>query len=292
MGYRSSGVLSHVKNRVHHQARPIALRLFASLAVSIAAAHAAPADLADLTRALDGVQVALDKAAADAQAGKLPALQSSLKSAQEKWSRFFVGYRGWGSGTDPSWITDIDAIQAEFMNATNAVSPGNNAPMAAAALKRIQEMLAALRERNEVPDVKEAAEDLKASLNEVQKAMKALEGKAFGPDTLAALSEQWVQISASWTSFNEVLVEANALGLSQGDLANLARRVERQGIIFDAVGKALANANLSSGLTSVNSAIEGLRDLASLWAAQSDDDDAGDPKALLDPRRKRGLNYR
>jgi hypothetical protein len=252
----------------------------------------APADVADLTRELDGVRTALDKAAADANAGNLRALQSSLKAAQESWSRFYVGYRGWGAGKDAAWVSDIDAVQAEFMNATNAVTPGNNAVAAAAALKRIQERLAGLRERNAVPDVDKATEELQASLAGVQESMKSLEGKAFNANTLAELSKQWTEISESWTAFNEVLIEANALGLSDGDLAKLKQRVERQGVLFEAVGSALGNANLSSGLTNLNSAMEGLRDLAEQWAAQSEEEDGGEPKGLLDRRRNRRVNFR
>lgn len=288
----AGGVVRIVRVFPSHHSRIRAAGIIAFIAVSMVAAYPALADLADLTRELDGVRTALDKAAADAQAGRVRALRSSLKGAQEVWSRFFVGYRGWGSGTDPNWMADIDAIQSEFMNATNAVTPGNNMPLAAASLKRIQELLAGLRERNDVPDVDAAAKELTGSLNEVQKSMKALQGQAIGPDTLAALSEQWVGITEAWTSFNQVLIEANTLNLSEGDLAKLKRRVERQSVLFEAVGKALGNANLSSGLASVSSAIDGLRALASQLAAEEEDESTGESKPKLDPGRKRGLNFR
>jgi len=258
----------------------------------IAGTVPAAADLADLTREVKVVQTTLDKAAADAEAGRLRPLRSSLKSAQEAWSRFYVGYRGRGSGTDPAWITDIDAIQTEYMNDTNAVTPGNNAPLAAASLRHIQELLAGLLERNEVPDIGKAADALKASLAEVQTSMRALQGKAIGPDSLAELSAQWTQISEAWTSFNTALVDTNSLNLSDRELAKLKQRVDRQSALFALVGSALGNANLSSGLTSLGSAVEGLRALASQWTAQSNDEGAAVKQPPLDSGSKRRLNFR
>ncbi len=267
--------------------------LFFATAVFVAASSMARADVADLTREVDLVRTALNKAVADAEAGRLRPLRDSLKNAQDSWSRFYVGYRAWGSGTDPAWVTDIDAIQAEFMNATNAVSPGNNAPLAAAALQRIQTMLTGLLERNDVPDVDKAAAELNASLAEVQDSMKALEGKALGPDTLATLSTQWTSISESWASFTNVLIEGNTLRLSDRELANLKQRVDRQSVLLESVGKALGNANLSSGLTSLSSAVEGLRALTSQWSVAPEEPatTTAQPKPL-DSRRRRGLNLR
>ena len=266
---------------------------FVALVAVVAASSIALADIADLTREVDIVRTALNKAVADAEAGRLRPLRDSLKNAQDSWSRFYVGYRSWGAGSDPAWVTDIDAIQAEFMNATNAVTPGNNAPLAAAALQRIQTMLAGLLERNEVPDVDKAAAELNASLSEVQDTMKALEGKALGPETLATLSTQWTTISESWTSFANVLIEGNTLRLSDRELANLKQRVDRQSALFEAVGNALGNSNLSSGLTSLSSAVDGLRALASQWSVATEESaEAGSQPKPLDSRRRRGLNLR
>ncbi len=252
----------------------------------------AAADIADLTREVDVVRTALDKAAADATAGRIRPLRSSLKSAQESWSRFYVGYRAWGTATDPAWTTDIDAIQAEFMNATNAVTPGNNAPLAATSLQRIQTLLAGLLQRNEVPDIDAAVKELSAALSEVQTSMKAMEGKALGPESLAALSEQWGDISESWAAFNKVLIDANPLNLSERELATLKQRTDRQSALFTTVGQALGNANLSSGLTSLSSAVEGLRALATQWSPKPGAEDATQKQPLLDPKPKRRLNFR
>ncbi len=261
--------------------------LAASTAISTAAA-----DTADLAREVDVVRTAIDKALADANADKIRALQSSLKGAQEAWSRFYVGYRGWGAGTDPSWVTEIDAVQAEFMNATNAVTPGQNAPLAATSLQRIKELLAGLLDRNDVPDVDAEVKALNASLAEVQTSMKALEGKALGPQSLAALSEQWTSISESWSALNKVLIDANPLGLSERELTTLQQRMERQSTLFAAVGRALGNANLSSGLTSLNSAADGLRALASQWGVQAGGGDTAEKVPALDSRPKRRLKLR
>lgn len=266
---------------------------FVAAVVMVAAGTLAHADVADLTREVDIVRTALNKAVSDAEAGQLRPLRDSLKNVQDAWSRFYVGYRAWGSGTDPAWVTDIDAIQAEFMNATNAVSPGNNAPLAAAALQRIQTMLTGLLERNDVPDIDKAAAELNASLAEVQDSMKALEGKALGPDTLATLSTQWTTIAESWASFTNVLIEGNTLRLSDRELANLKQRVDRQSVLLEAVGNALGNSNLSGGLTSLSSAVDGLRALTSQWSATTEEPTAAaaQPKPL-DSRRRRGLNLR
>jgi len=260
--------------------------------VLMAGSQPAAADLADLTREVEVVKKAIDKAFADADAGRLRPLRSSLKAAQETWSRFYVGYRGWGAGTDPTWMTDIDAIQAEFMNATNALTPGNNAPLAAASLQRIRDLMGGLLERNDVPDVDAAVQKLNASLADVQTSIKSLQGKAVGTETLATLTEQWTNISESWISLNEALINSNRLNLSDRELANLKQKVQRQSALFETVSGALSNANLTSGLTSLSSAMEGLCALASQWAAQSGSaDTAGDQKPL-DPKPKRRLNFR
>jgi hypothetical protein len=257
-------------------------------AVVVTGSSTAFADVADLAREIAAVRSTLDKAAADAEAGRLLPLRSSLKKAQESWSRFFVGYRGWGSGTDPAWMTDMDAIQTEFMNATNAVTPGNNAPLAATTLGRIQEMLAGLLDRNSVPDVDKAVKELSLSLAGIQTSMKTSQGKAIGPDTLAALSNQWTEISEAWTALNKALIETNALNLNDRELAALQQRTNRQSALFDVVGNALGNANLASGLASINSAVEGLRALAAQWGDTASDS-TNEP---LDSQPKRRVNFR
>ena len=262
------------------------------VAAVVTGSTSAFADVADLAREIAAVRVTLDKAAADAEAGRIRPLRTSLKAAQESWSRFYVGYRGWGSGTDPAWMTDMDAIQSEFMNATNAVTPGNNAPLAAVTLGHIQEMVVGLLDRNAVPDVDKAVKDLSLSLTGFQDSMKTLQGKAIGLDSLATLSEQWTQISQAWTSLNNALIDANTLNLDDRELAAMRQRVNRQSALFEAVGKALGNANLSSGLASISSAVEGLRALADQWTAQLDETAAGMAEKPLDSEQKRRVNVR
>jgi len=194
----------------------------------------------ELTRYFDRATRAMTDAQSVAASGDAIQFRKALKTVNETWQDVYSRYRAW-SATDTNWQTDFDAIQTFLINATNAITPGENLPNAAAQLDAAAAKLAALRDRNGVPDLIGAAQETGDSLKSLQVSVKSLQGQRITDTDYKSMKTTFDDALASWKKLTQAVIDVNALGLSNGQLDSLQRLISLQNVGFETVDNVLKN---------------------------------------------------
>ncbi|MBX7256892.1 MAG: hypothetical protein K1Y02_11070 [Candidatus Hydrogenedentes bacterium] len=194
----------------------------------------------ELTRYFDRVSRAMLDAQSIAASGDSTQFRGALKAVNEAWEPVYSRYRAWAT-SDTNWQTDFDAIQTFLINATNAITPGDNLPNASAQLDAAAAKLSDLRERNGVPDLIGTAEDMGASIKSLQDTVKSLQGKRYTNSDYELLKADFDDALTSWKKLTQAVIDTNVLGLSSGQLDSLQRVITLQNVAFETLDNVLKN---------------------------------------------------
>lgn len=194
----------------------------------------------ELTRYFDRVSRAMLDAQSVAESGDSIQFRQALKAVNEAWEAVYSRYRAWAT-SDTNWQADFDAIQTYLINATNAITPGDNLPNAAAQLDAAAAKLSGLRDRNGVPDLIGTAEDMGGSLKSLQDTVKSLQGKRYTDSDYKVLMADFDAALTSWKKLTQAVIDTNVLGLSSGQLDSLQRLITLQNVGFETLDNVLKN---------------------------------------------------
>jgi hypothetical protein len=220
----------------------LAFCALALLAAPARAGTAASQPITDqeLIRRLNRASETLSRAQRDAERGSVAALRESLNKANAAWESIHRPYYHWQVG-DAEWHASLDHIFESLQEAIYKLTPGDDLAGAKEHIDAASATLAALRERNGVPDVRASVKALTASLSTLQKSVVEEPITSISASDLLKRQDTMAEVRTNWNRLIKAVVDTNSLGLDDERLGRFKRLVTIQGQLFDALNTALTN---------------------------------------------------
>ncbi len=247
----------------------------------------------ELTRALDAASTAFAAAQRDAAQGDKEAFKRSLNVANVRWAECYGPFREWPT-SDTAWRSNFDSINTNLLNCVNALTPGDNLPVAKAQIDAAANTLTGLKSRNGVVDIRVASTSLDTALKNLETTITGLQGRPLTPADVDALKTSYGAVRDGWVLFTQATIDYNALGFEPGRLQRFRENIALQTIAIDSIYNVLSNPDtrelvpqwqsvrdqLVALLTDVNKEM----DVAGIAAQQTDTTAAGTAKMTVPDR--------